>query len=249
MKSVWKITENYRNSEIVPLFSSLEKVMGVEGDDITHSPISWVKRVRFGGKNYYVKVYTQAGKGLRKYIGRSRIRAEWENLLYFHQLSVPTAPVVAYGESFEFGLFKGGALITEELVGTDDLAELAIAESPLLKDANWVAKVSEQLSRLTRRLHKNRFVHNDLKWRNVLVTTLQEPRLFLIDCPQGRRLFGPMLQRGIIKDLACIDKVAKYQLSKTQRLRFYLQYMKQSSLQSSDKARLRKVLAFFEGRE
>ena len=53
----------------------------------------------------------------------------------------------------------------------------------------------------------------------------------------------------IVKDLACLDKVAKYHLSRTQRLRFYLQYRQRSRLSRGDKQRVRQILKFFEGRE
>ncbi|WHU44968.1 heptose kinase, partial [Pseudomonas fulva] len=45
------------------------------------------------------------------------------------------------------------------------------------------------------------------------------------------------------------DKVAKYHLSATQRLRFYLQYRGRDRLNARDKKRIRQVLGFFEGRE
>jgi hypothetical protein len=51
------------------------------------------------------------------------------------------------------------------------------------------------------------------------------------------------------KDLACLDKVAKQVLSRTQRLRFYLQYRGRQRLNQVDKRRIRQVLRFFEGRE
>ncbi|MNR58917.1 hypothetical protein D3C85_1800530 [compost metagenome] len=58
-----------------------------------------------------------------------------------------------------------------------------------------------------------------------------------------------MLRYRITKDLACLDKVAKYHLSNTQRLRFYLQYRGRERLNESDKRRIRHVVTFFEGRE
>ena len=61
--------------------------------------------------------------------------------------------------------------------------------------------------------------------------------------------WGPVLRYRIIKDLACLDKVAKQQLSRTQRLRFYLQYRGRQRLSAADKRRLRKIIGFFEGRE
>ena len=76
-----------------------------------------------------------------------------------------------------------------------------------------------------------------------------EGELFLIDCPTGAFWFGPFLRRRITKDLACLDKVAKYQLSRTQRLRFYLQYRGRQRLNVADKRRIRQIIGFFEGRE
>lgn len=211
--------------------------------------ISQVVRVAVGDKRYFVKRYWAAGKRMRRYVGRTRIRAEWENLLYFEQLGIPTAPVVGYGQEYDRGVFKRGALITEELAGTEDLATLAKRGFEGLRDSGWVRTVSIQVARHTLTLHEQNFVHTDLKWRNILVNTEGLPRVYLIDCPSGRKVPGPLLQRGIVKDLACLDKVAKYTLSRTQRLRFYLMYANRRRTGPEDRARIGKILRFFEGRE
>lgn len=104
-----------------------------------------------------------------------------------------------------------------------------------------------QIAEYTRTMHDHRFTHNDLKWRNLLIDDQQT--LYLIDCPNGDFWRGFWLKYRITKDLACLDKVAKYHLSATQRLRFYLQYRRRKHLSASDKQRIRHVLKFFEGRE
>ena len=71
----------------------------------------------------------------------------------------------------------------------------------------------------------------------------------MIDCPNGAFWRGPLLRYRIVKDLACLDKIGKYRLSRTQRLRFYLDYAGHDRLSAADKRRIRKVLKFFEGRE
>jgi len=43
--------------------------------------------------------------------------------------------------------------------------------------------------------------------------------------------------------------VAKYHLSRTQRLRFYLQYQRRGRLIPTDRALIAQVLEYFEGRE
>jgi hypothetical protein len=61
--------------------------------------------------------------------------------------------------------------------------------------------------------------------------------------------FGPMLGYRIVKDLACLDKLGKRVLSRTQRLRFYHQYTGREGLTLEDKRRIKAVLIFFKGRE
>jgi len=65
----------------------------------------------------------------------------------------------------------------------------------------------------------------------------------------GRFWWGSFLRYRIVKDLACLDKVAKYCLTHTQRLRFYLTYAGHSRLNKADKQRIRRVIDFFRGRE
>lgn len=245
----WTVTPSYQQGDTGDAFSSLEKVFSLPGELITTDPISAVYKVRVGDKYYFVKRYTAGGKGIRRYLGPSRVKMEWQNLLFFQKLGLPTAPIVAYGESRFLGKTLCGALITEELVGTDDLASLAQAEASCLKDHNWVTAVSNQVADATRVLHRERFAHNDLKWRNVLVTTGPNPQIYLIDCPAGTRWFGPMLSYRKIKDLACLDKVAKYQLTPKQRLAFYKRYRQCGKLSIADKHQIRKILQFFAGRE
>ena len=127
------------------------------------------------------------------------------------------------------------------------MAAMACSGDPRLADRQWVYRVSEQVASATRALHEHHFAHNDLKWRNLLVNEAGE--LFLIDCPSGDFWWGPLLNHRIVKDLACLDKVARYTLSRTQRLRFFLLYRQQQRMGPDDKALIRRILTYFEGRE
>lgn len=228
-------------------FADLDRVFALEGEWIAGDQMSKVLRVEVAGQRYYVKQYWGAGKGLRRWLGRPRVEAEWQNLRLFAEWGIPAAPVVGWGLERRFGCFRRGALITAELVGTEDLAALARNRDPRLQRRDWLDKVGRQLAEATRRMHRHGFAHNDLKWRNLLVD--QTGDLYLIDCPTGSFWWGPLLRYREVKDLACLDKVAKYHLSRTRRLRFYLQYAGRERLVPADKRRLRKILAFFEGRE
>lgn len=244
--SEWQLTTEASPALRVAL-ADLDAVFALQGERITQDPLSEVVRVEFDGVRYYVKRYHGAGKGLRRFIARPRVKAEWQNLKLFSKWGIPTAPIVAYGLERKGGIFVRGALITRELRGTEDLAQVARCNDPRLLDRQWVERISQQLARVTRALHERHFTHNDLKWRNLLVDATGE--LFLIDCPAGSFWWGPLLRYRIVKDLACLDKVAKYNLTRSQRLRFYLQYSGHRRLNDSDKRCIRRVVGFFEGRE
>jgi len=249
MHSYWHIPKRYMTPELAEAFPNLDQVISIKGKPVSRSPISRVIRIKVGDRFYFVKRYARGGSRLRRYIGKSRVRTEWENLSFFSKLGIPTAKIIAFGEKSKWGLFYRGALITEELKGTSDLATLAKNQSPLLNDRKWIAQVIRQVADFTKRLHNNDFIHYDLKWRNILVNNEKEPLVFFIDCPVGKKCFGPVLRRGYIKDLACLDKVAKYQLSKTDRLRFYKAYSGHNNLTKGDKRVIKKILVFFSGRE
>lgn len=232
--------------ELAEPFGSLQRIFQLQGEQITRDAISDVLRVEVAGRCYYVKRYRSRGKNLRYYIGRSRVQAEWENLQYFERLGIPCAPLVGYGQS-GWGSGFHGALITRELADTQDLAELAQRGDARLQRPEWVAGISRQLAAITRTLHRHRFAHNDLKWRNLLVNSRGE--LFLIDCPGGRFWRGPMLRYRVIKDLACLDKVARQHLSRSQRLRFYLAYLGRPRLERSDRRQLSRMLRYMDVRD
>jgi RIO-like serine/threonine protein kinase len=241
----WKLGSAY--SDLAEDFGSLEAVFALQGESVTLDPLSEVIRVNRNGVNYYVKRYVGAGKGLRRYLGKPRVKAEWQNLKRFAKWGIPTAEVVAWGLERRGAAYARGAMITRELPNTEDLSVLANRHDPRLADRVWVDTVSRQLAEYTRIMHDKRFTHNDLKWRNLLVD--DEAKLFLIDCPNGDFWRGFWLKYRITKDLACLDKVAKYHLSATQRLRFYLQYRQRDRLDADDKKRIRHVVRFFKGRE
>lgn len=244
--SAWRLSGDLPASLAAEL-ASLEQVFALEGERLTRDPLSEVIRIERDGVRYYVKRYWGAGKGLRRYLGRPRVKAEWQNLKHFAKWGIPTATIVGHGLERQMGAFVRGALITRELQGTLDLAVLAKKGDERLRDAGWVDGVSRQLARATRALHDHHFAHNDLKWRNLLVNEAGE--LFFIDCPTGSFWWGPFLRYRIVKDLACLDKVASQVLSRSQRLRFYLQYRGRARLNAGDKRRLRQIVKFFEGRE
>lgn len=249
IKTKWFVTPPWQGTVIGETFATLEKTFALSGIQITSDKQSSVIKTEVDGQNFYVKRYHKS-TGLRSWIGRARIRLETRNQLWFKQIGLPAAAVVAYGEEYLGGKTFRGVLITKEQVGTKDLAWLARNKPEYFRNSAWVASIIYLLAEITSTLHDHGFCHNDLKWRNILASHGDElPKLYLIDCPTGQRWPRFLLKRRIIKDLACLDKMAKYHLTRTQRLRFFLTYRKAGRLTAVDKKMIRQVLFFFEGRE
>jgi tRNA A-37 threonylcarbamoyl transferase component Bud32 len=217
-------------------FSSLDATLALEGEMIDDGKISHLVRTKLDGRRYYVKVYHLAGRNLRRYMGRSRVRSEWHNQMLFGSFGVPSARIVAFGERGRWFSARDGVIVTEEVPET-------------LPGRGWLNDVIDRLARHVRSMHSHRFVHNDLKWRNILVDFSKSPEVYIIDCPRGGRTYGPLLARGIAKDLACLDRVAKRHLSRTERLRFFKRYHDVDVLTEAHKRQIMRVLRFFEGRE
>lgn len=233
----WQLTPDYQH--LSSLFGSLDAIFSLQGEHITGERISDVIRVTHEGTRYYVKRYFIAGKGLRRFFGKPRIQSEWENLLWFAHHGIPTAEVVGFGLSRCCGLFQRGALITREIPNTMDLAEIARLHDSRLADRQWVKKISLQVAQAMHTMHTHGFIHNDLKWRNLLVD--DQDQLYLIDCPLGAFWCGKLFEHRVFKEFSALDRVARYRLRNTQRLQFYLQYAGKQRLDDADKTFLRKL--------
>lgn len=231
-------------------FSSLDNAFAIQGERITKSPVCSVDRVVLDDEAFYIKHYHRAGKGLSEFVAASKARCEWQNLLRFLEWGLPVAELVAYGEESRSFSGRRGAVVTREVKGSTDLAKLAKTNPEKFRNLHWFSAISEQVAEATRVMHQHNFAHNDWKWRNILVVeTDSGPKIHMIDCPSGSVWWGPFFEYRRIKDLACLDKVGRYALSRTQRLRFYFNYVQRTKLNNKDKKVIRKVLAFFEGRE
>jgi tRNA A-37 threonylcarbamoyl transferase component Bud32 len=236
MKNTWQLTDD--SGQLIDIFGNLDAIFALKGQKITQDKVSDVIKVAHQGVNYYVKRYTSAGKGLKRFFGKPRVQGEWENLQWFAQWGIPTANLIGYGLEKKWGLFQRGAIITQEIPNTNDLAQMAAQHT--LPNAAAIKTISAQLAAYTRCLHAHQFIHNDLKWRNVLIDNHHQ--VFLIDCPLGDFWQGQMLSYRIVKDLKTLDNHAKKYLTRTQRLRFFLQYVDSPHLTAKHKVLLRRLL-------
>lgn len=243
MKKLWRVVEPYNQGELARACVSLDAVFALQGQAVSKDKISDVIKVALDGKNFYVKRYYKPRSKKAGWFKRSRVRAEWENLQFFASLGIPTPLLVAWGEEGKGSSFRG-ALITEELVGTQDLATLNKEGSLLFDEPGWFRHTAKKVAEYTRVMHAQRFMHLDLKWRNILVGPGERPEVYFFDCPSGRRLSPLLFRRGRLKDLACLDKVGRKRLRRTQRLAFYKYYVGCDKLTADQKEMAKKVDRF-----
>ena len=237
----WSVNPAYAKRTAAVRFASLDDTFAVGGEQITTDKVSEVVRVTIDATRYYVKRYRSRGFAIRNVLGNSRVELEWTNLQRFSDWGIPTASVVANGQERRFGLFARGAMVTEEIAGTVDLVKLARTRPEQVRDRSWFDGLGRQVAHIVRKLHARRFTHNDLFWRNLLLQ-VETGKVFLIDCPNGAFWWGPVLRYRIVKDLASLDKLGRIHLSRSQRLRFLLDYTGKSRLDTDAKRLIRSIL-------
>lgn len=201
-----------------------------------------VDRIEIEGQGYFFKRYLRTDFHPRDFLLRSKLRTEWDNLLLFRRLDIPTPTPVAMGERRVLGLFDDGVMVSAELAGACDLARLIETRPEKFADRDWFGRLCQLVGPPLQRLHAIGFAHNDLNWRNLLVTEEAGLKVYFFDSPRGRRWWWPFRLYRITKDLTHLDKMGRRYLSRSQRLRFYLAYRGHQRLTAADKRLLRRVL-------
>lgn len=245
----WLVLSPWNKSDtVMTTFSSMESVFELKGEIISKSSQSEIFSYDINGKEYFVKRYFRS-KRFGSWLGFSRFRVETKNQLWFNSIGINAARVVVYGEEYFLGKTIRGILITEGIGDVTDLAVIAKNTPEKFENTMWRNTVISQLANIVAKLHYEWFCHNDLHWRNILIQETAEdsiPKIFLIDCPSGKQLFWPLLHRRQLKDLVSLDKLAPNYLTRTQRLRFFMEYRNISTLSNSDKRMIKELLDYKE---
>lgn len=247
----WYINPSY-SEDIQNVFANSDKVLSIkEGQLISASSISRVIKFTTHGINFYIKHYFTKGKRLRKFFGRPRFKAEWENLAFCKKLNILVPNVVAYGvKKNPFSLkAREGFIITEEVPNATDLVNLVNEYPHLLKNLAWRRRVMIIIAGYVRSMHAVNFIHYDLQWRNILVTrSFDCPQVYLFDIPSGRKR-RYSFKNGVIRDFYNLYKTAHKFLSRTECLRFYLLYKNKTALNHEDKVHIKQILTYFARKE
>lgn len=247
--SSWYINPSC-SENIQKAFNNIQAVLSLkEGTLISSSSISRVIRYSFDNKNYYIKHYFSRGKGLRKFFGRSKWKAEYENLIFCRQLNINVPTLIAYGNKNNMGRNFHGIIITEEVPTAIDLKKMALHHPEIFRKKRWRRGIIKIIADYVSLLHRHHFMHYDLQWRNILVTpSITTPTVYLFDIPSGR-VCKYFFSRMIKRDFFNLYKSAVIFLSRTDQLRFYLLYHSISRLTQKDKSIIKLLIAYYRKKE
>ena len=148
-----------------------------------------------------------------------RIR-EFHNLLKLRERDIPTVNPLIAAEKRVFGFLERQLLITERIVNSISLFDLAV-QKKLDKDRLFC--INKRLGSLVGRMHNAGFCHRDLFMRNILVDLNgEEPSFHFLDCHRGRWYRIP--SRGFAYDLGCYEKWAATLFDEKTRAYFFAGY-------------------------
>lgn len=220
-----------------------------------------------GSPAAFVKVYRPGERAWHFLLRPSKAWSEGFNLRRLARWGVPAVRVLAVGCRRSWRGVEDAVLVTEAWPNGQMLSALATNEWPALPAVNrrrhpeaLTARPGQRtpeqqadqraIGRLVasavRSMHARHFYHMDLKWRNMLVRRRDGGgwQIAILDCPRGYRTWSLAHQRhGRARDLAMLDQTARVYLSRTDRLRWLLDYLGQNRLTPSARRLMAQVLA------
>jgi len=189
---------------------------------------SAVQEVTLPEGRFFLKVYAYQGLWrLRTIFIPARARREFHNLGRLRELGFHVPDPVAYGQERTFGFLSVSFLLTRAIPGAVTLRDLVgQAGSQALPPPAERRRLIAEFARTLRRAHDAGVFLHTLRAKNLLLT--QEGgryTLHVIDVPFagiGRYRLFP--RWGRVRDLACLTRVGRLVLSRTDRMRFARAY-------------------------
>ncbi|HUF62821.1 MAG TPA: lipopolysaccharide kinase InaA family protein [Verrucomicrobiales bacterium] len=182
----------------------------------------------------FLKVYAHRSGPMSGWFRSGLGPREARHLMQFRRWGIPAVPVIGWGVRRSAGGLRreSSFVITESAADALPLLDFWTGcDQP--PDSDWRKQLIADLAGQVALLHRRRFCHQDLKWRNLLVVSNPEPGVspwVWIDCPNGYRSHIPWRQRhGRIKDLATLDKVARFRCTEEERMDFVRIYLGQGT--------------------
>src|SRR5262245_36903957 len=165
------------------------------------------------------------------------------------QLGIQAVRPVAFGERRHGHFLCSCFIISEAVPDAMSLASFIKRfhhHPETYRARNARHEILTSLARQVRHMHESGFVHRDLFWRNVLIRSLPDVRFefYFLDASVGKRIrLQQRRQAFIVRDIAAMGVLAPDFCSKSDQLRFLLEYLDTSSLTVDDRKWLRRVQA------
>ncbi len=190
----------------------------------------------------FYKEYVYPEADLHFFARASKAQREFINYQVFEKMGIACAERIACGEQRDWlGRLRHAFIITRAIPDALTLIEFVMLYCPQadsMAAINLRGELIHQLAAMVRHSHDKNFFHNDLYWRNILVTWTPpaQPKLWWIDCPRGRfDRWSPLRHHRRVKDLACLEKTAMGCCTRKERLNFIKQYLGISRLDTEAK--------------
>lgn len=199
----------------------------------------------------FYKQYEYARASWRYFARSSKPRREFASYKAFEEIGIACATCIVCGEQRDWlGRLKRAFIATRTIPEALTLSDFVRRHCPARDTPSaraLRASLLRQLAAMTHRAHQAGFFHNDLYWRNILVTwqVPAAPVLWWIDCPRGRfDRWSPLRRHRRIKDLASLDKTAASTCTRPERLSFMNHYLGKQQLDPDDKRLVLAVLSY-----
>ena len=179
----------------------------------------------------FIKIYANKRHPLQRLYREGKSRTEVRNLLFFQSIDIPVPRVIGWGnKKNRIGRIVEEFIITEAVPRSQQLDDYVAEHCPdrsCLEYENRRDQIIKRLGEWTSRMHAANFIHEDLKWRNILARTdADQVSVFWIDCPKGgfsNSRFS--LERKKLKDCSTLDKLGRIRCSKEERQAFIKAYL------------------------
>lgn len=211
--------------------------------EITYEGKPRVFYLKLYWNHLFEKIWARAFRG--SLVGRSMVRAEYENLEKLAEWGFRVPQLVAYGDHRFAGGVIHAFIITEEIpqaMGVDYLTHEWFDQQTKEVRKKKKAELIHEVATAVRRMHEHGFEHHDLFLRNMMVSGQDMSKLYMMDAPRGYCWPQIIMRKRRIVDLATLDAAATVVFTRSQRLRFMHIYLGCDRLTDSDKQLVRQVL-------
>jgi tRNA A-37 threonylcarbamoyl transferase component Bud32 len=219
-----------------------------EKNEVRRIEISYEGKPRvFYLKLYYnhlfEKIWGRAFRG--SLVGRSMVRAEYENLEQIASWGLRIPQLVAWGDHRFAGGVIHAFIITEEIpqaMGVDYLASDWFDQQSKTVREQKKAELIKEVALAVKHMHAHGFEHHDLFLRNMMVSGQDMAKLYIMDAPRAYIWPAFIMRQRRAFDLATLDAAATQVFSRSQRMRFMHIYLGRKRLTKDDKRLIRRVM-------